>query len=267
MHKNKRIAISVTSCKRIHLLRRVLKAFVVFCEDIHLLDEVIFFDDSSSTDEKIQMENLLNELFPNQRKTITHFYPESFPDGYRHARILNSWRDKLIETDTDYTLHLEDDYLFVNHFSLAECVDILEEYEEYGYISLNQSWKNFPPEFKPKVIGNYWEWIYRKDRPVNDCLFLDEAAAIQQPQPDIWLMYINWPSFSLRPGMMHVKKLLSIGEFSTSYDPKSMSVELEFAIRWGERYKSLCSKNFNIINLGFSLDLSESAYSMNESFR
>lgn len=110
MYKNKRIAISTTSCKRLHLLRRVLKAFTVFCKDMHLLDEVIFFDDSSTPEEKQQMEALLDDLFPNQRKTITHFYSDSFPDGYRHARVLNAWRDKLIETDTDYTLHLEDDY-------------------------------------------------------------------------------------------------------------------------------------------------------------
>jgi len=67
--------------------------------------------------------------------------------------------------------------------------------------------------------------------------------------------------------MIHVKKLLSIGEFSTTYDPKNMSVELEFAIRWGSKYKALCSKNFNIINLGFSMDGSNCAYNMNGSFR
>ena len=267
MYKNKKISISTTSCRRLHFLRRVLKSFTVFCKDLELLDEVIFFDDSSSPEDKLQMEILLNDLFPEKVKIITHFYPDSFPDKYRHARILNHWREKLIERDIDYTLHLEDDYLFVNHFSLAECIELMENYTEYGYVNLNQSWKNFPPEYQPKVIGDYWEWIYREDKEINECLFLDDCAAIQQPQPDIWLMYINWPSFSLRPGLMHVQKLLSIGEFSTSHDPKNMSAELEFAIRWSKKYKSICSKNFNIINLGFSLDGSNCAYENNNSFR
>jgi len=245
----------------------VLKAFTVFCKDLELLDEVVFFDDSSTSEEKIQMENLLNELFPNQKKTITHFYPDSFPDNYRHSRILNTWREKLKEGSIDYTFHLEDDYLFVNHFSLSECIELMEENPQYGYVNFSQSWKNFPIEYRPNVIGDYWEWIYRKDKAINECLFLDEVAAIQQPKPNIWLMYINWPSFSLRPGMLNVEKLLSIGEFSTSYNPQEMSVELEFAIRWGDKYKSLCNKNFNIIDLGFSLDTSESAYSINGSFR
>lgn len=267
MYKGKRISLSVTSCKRLHFLERVLKAFKVFCKDLDVIDDIIFFDDSSSEDEKRIMETLINDLFPGQRKTITHFYPDSFPDGFRHARILNAWREKLTDLDIDYTFHLEDDYLFVNHFSISECVDLLEEYPEYGYINLNQSWKNFPPEYKPKEIGNYWEWIYRDDKGLNECLFMDDAAAIQQPQPNIWLMYINWPSFSLRPGLLHVKKLLYIGEFSTSHDPKITSAELEFAIKWAKKYKSLCNKNFNVINLGFTLDDSNSSYESNNSFR
>ena len=267
MYKGKKISISTTSCRRLPLLKRILKAFTVFCKDTHLLDEVIFFDDSSSIEDKAEMEVLLNELFPDKVKIVTHFYTDSFPDGYRHARILNHWRDKLIERDIDYTLHLEDDYLFVNHFSLAECIDLLSSYTEYGYISLSQSWKNFPQEYQPKVIGDYWEWIYREDKQINECLFLDEVAAIQQPQPDIWLMYINWPSFSLRPGLVDVEKLLSIGKFSTTYDPANMSVELEFAIRWSKKFKTLCSRNFNIINLGFGLDGSNCAYDINNSFR
>jgi hypothetical protein len=266
MYRNKKISISITSCKRIHLLRKVLKAFTVFCKDIDLLDEVIFFDDSSTSDEKAEMNTLLDSLFPDKKKTITHFYPDSFMDNYRHARVLNTWRDKLIESDIDYTLHLEDDYLFVNHFSLSECIDLLEDYPEYGYVNLSQSWKNFPPEYQPRVIDDFWEWIFVSDRPINECLFLDESAAMQTPVDyDIWLMYINWPSFSLRPGLIHVKKLLSIGEFSTTYEPSNMSVELEFAIRWGQKWKALCSKNFNIINL--AIDPSKSAYSINNSNR
>jgi hypothetical protein len=267
MYKGKKISISITSSRRFPLLRRKLKSLTVFCKDINLLDEVIFFDDSSSIEDKSEMEVLLNQLFHDKVKTITHFYPDSFPDGYRHARILNHWRDKLIERDIDYTLHSEDDYLFVNHFSLAECINLIENNPEYGYVNLSQSWKNFPKEYQPKIIGDYWEWVYREDKEINGCLFLDDVASIQQTQPDIWLMYINWPSFSLRPGMMHVKKLLSIGEFSTTYDPSNMSVELEFAIRWSKKYKALCNKNFNVINLGFSIDDSNSAYNKNGSFR
>ena len=84
MYKNKIISLSITSCKRIHLLTRVLKAFTVFCEDFENIDNVIFIDDSSSDEDKVNMEKLLHELFPNKNIIIQHFYQDSFPDNYRH---------------------------------------------------------------------------------------------------------------------------------------------------------------------------------------
>jgi hypothetical protein len=62
------------------------------------------------------------------------------------------------------------------------------------------------------------------------------------------------------------KKLLSVGEFSTTYDREKMSVELEFAIRWKDMgYKSMMSKNFTSLHTGQSPELS--AYKLNASAR
>ena len=261
MYGNKKISLAITSCKRLHLLSRVLKAFTVFCEDMTIIDNVIFFDDSSTEDDKLKMGVLLSELFPAQNRIITHFYKDSFNDTYRHARILNNLREKLIETNTEYFFLLEDDYLFVDFFRISENINLLEEYPEYGYAGFAQSFKKFPDHIKPKQIGEYWEWYYDKNQALNCNLFLDESSAIQQIIPDIWMTYINWPSFTLRPGTHHVERFLSIGEFSTTYDRDNMRTELEFAIRWSEKYKSLFHKRFHIINLGF--DSSTSAYNLN----
>lgn len=261
MYGNKKISLAITSCKRLHLLSRVLKAFTVFCEDMHIIDNVIFFDDSSTEEDKLKMGVLLSELFPAQNRIITHFYKDSFNDTYRHARILNNLREKLIETNTEYFFLLEDDYLFVDFFRISENINLLEEYPEYGYAGFAQSFKKFPDHIKPKQIGEYWEWYYDKSQALNCNLFLDESSAIQQIIPDIWMTYINWPSFTLRPGTHHVERFLSIGEFSTTYDRDNMRTELEFAIRWSEKYKSLFHKRFHIINLGF--DSSTSAYNLN----
>jgi len=261
MYNNKKISLAITSCKRLHLLRRVLKAFTVFCKDIEIIDNVIFFDDSSSDSDKEEMEKILAELFSKQNRIVTHFYKESFSDTYRHARILNNLREKLIETETDYFFLLEDDYLFVDFFNISENINLLEEYPEYGYAGFAQSFKKFPEDIKPKEIGEYWEWYYDENQSLNCNLFMDESSAIQQIIPDIWMTYINWPSFTLRPGTHHVERFLSIGEFSTDYDRDNMRTELEFAIRWSKKYKSLFHKRFHIINLGF--DSSVSAYNLN----
>lgn len=261
MYKDKRISLAITSCKRLPLLRRVLKAFSVFCNDLDIIDNLIFFDDSSTEDEKNEMENILTELFPNQNRLITHFYKDSFSDTYRHSRILNELRKKLVETGSDYFFLLEDDYLFVDFFNISENIELLEEYPEYGYAGFAQSFKKFPDWIKPKEIGDYWEWYYDKDQELNCNLFMDESSAIQQIIPDIWMTYINWPSFTLRPGTHHVQRFLSIGEFSTDYDRENMRTELDFAIRWSKKYKSLFHKRFHIVNLGF--DSSLSAYNLN----
>jgi hypothetical protein len=144
MFNNKKISLTIMSCKRIHFLRRVIKAFSVFCLDTEIIDDIIFFDDSSNDDDKKEMEKLLNEYFPNTNKIITHFYPNSFPDNFRHARVLNSWREKLIETDSDYSFLLEDDYLFVDFFRISEAIDALGLNSEYAYFGYSQSFKKIP---------------------------------------------------------------------------------------------------------------------------
>jgi hypothetical protein len=264
MYNNKKISLTIMSCKRIYFLRRVIKAFSVFCLDTEIIDDIIFFDDSSNEEDKREMEKLLNEHFPSTNKIITHFYPNSFSDNFRHARVLNSWREKLIETDSDYSFLLEDDYLFVDFFKISEAIDALGLNSKYGYFGYSQSFKKFPEHIKPIEYENYWEWYYDPNLPLNCNLFYDDVSALQITQcPDLWLTYINWPSFSLRPGVHNVKKLLSIGEFSTTFNPNETKVELEFAERWSKKYKSLCHKRFHIINLGF--EPSTSAYTINKS--
>ena len=263
MYKNKTISLSITSCKRLHLLSRVLEAFTIFCEDIEVIDNIIFIDDSSTDEDKLIMETLLDKFFPNKTKVIKHFYKNSFPDDYRHSRVLNYWRDELINTESDYCFHLEDDYLFVDFFNISQTVDILEEYPEYGLVSFSQSFKKFPNHIIPKTIGDYWEWYYDESLPLNCNLFMDDVTAIQTLIEGAWRTYINWPSFSLRPSLHNTKKLLSIGEFSTSYDTDTMRTELEFALRWSKKFKALCHKRFHIINL--AIDLENSSYTINNS--
>jgi len=77
MYREKKISLSITSCKRWELLERVLKAFKVFCKDSHVIDKILFYDDSSTDEEKRAMESLLEQLFPSHDKIITHFYMSS----------------------------------------------------------------------------------------------------------------------------------------------------------------------------------------------
>lgn len=267
MYLNKKISLAITSSRRLPLLTRVLEAFCLFCRDLDIIDDVIFFDDSSSDDDKKEMENLLSRLFTDKKIHITHFYKDSFPDQYRHSRILNALRDKLIETDSGYFFLLEDDYLFMDFFSIIPGLEVLRNVPDCGYVSYYQSMKRFPDERLPQKVSfkgsEFWKWPYDDSLPLNCNLFHDDVGSIQTLIPGFWITMINWPHFSLRPGINDTDKFLSIGEFSTNYDTSNMKTELEFAIRWAKKWVTYCNEKFLVVNLGW--DQTNNAYTLNGS--
>lgn len=265
MYKGKKVILTTTACRRPELLFRAIKSFGVFCTDKHVIDEIYYLDDSSSnSDRQMGLETYTKYI----GKPIIYRFVErdSFPDNYRHARMLNIWRECIIASKADYVFHLEDDHQFYNMFSIGDPIDIMTQYPEYAYIGYFHSWKHFPKGMEPKrIIGDFWETVYFDDRPINDHLFLDDVMAMSF-HPHLWMYYINWPYFSLRPGVHDSKKLLSVGEFSTTYDREKISVELEFAIRWKNKgYKSMMSKHFTSLHTGQNSELS--AYNINNSAR
>lgn len=265
MYKGKKVILTTTACRRPRLLYSAIKSFGVFCQDKNVIDEIYYLDDSSSnSDRQLGLDSYAK--FINKPVIYRFVEKDTFPDNYRHARMLNIWREYIIASNADYVFHLEDDHQFYNMFTIGTPIDIMQQYSEYAYIGYCHSWKHFPEGMKPKrIIGDFWETVYFDDRPINDLLFLDDAMAMHTG-PDWWMYYINWPYFSLRPGVHDAKKLLSVGEFSTTYDREKTSVELEFSIRWKDKgYKSMMSKNFTSLHTG--QDVSNSAYNINNSAR
>jgi len=265
MYKGKKVILTTTACRRPQLLHMAIKSFGVFCTDKDVIDEIYYLDDSSSQEDR----NFAIETYTKfiGKPVIFRFVErETFPDNYRHARMLNIWRECIIGSNADYVFHLEDDHCMYNMLTIGQPIDIMQKYPEYAYIGYCHSWKHFPKGMEPKrIIGDFWETVYFDDRPINDHLFMDDAMAMQTG-PEWWMYYINWPYFSLRPGVHDAKKLLSVGEFSTTYDREKMSVELEFAIRWKDMgYKSMMSKNFTSLHTGQNPELS--AYKLNASAR
>lgn len=262
MFRGKKVILTLTGCKRLSLLKTTIKSFSIFCSDKETIDEIHYFDDSSSSSERDEAVQCFHKYLPNIPLYYRYFDANSFPDNFRHARILNWMRHHIQSSNADYVFHTEDDWRYVNKFSIGEPINIMERFHEYAYIGYGSSVKNFPEGMKPKItIGNFWETVYFNDRPVKDFLFLDDVSAMQQG-PDWWMYYLNWPYFSLRPGVHHAKRLLSVGEFSIAYDTSTSSTELEFALRWKNAgYKSMNCNNYTVIHTGgdqCSFDLNKS---------
>jgi hypothetical protein len=265
MYKGKKVILTTTACKRPRLLFSAIKSFGIFCQDKDIIDEIYYLDDSSTSDDRRMGLDTYEKYIG--KPTIYRFVErETFPDNYRHARMLNIWRECIIASNADYVFHLEDDHQFYNMFKIGDAIDIMVQNPEYAFMGYCQSWKHFPKGMEPKkIIGDFWETVYFDDRPINDLLFMDDVMAMHTG-PDWWMYYINWPYFSLRPGVHDSKKLLSVGEFSTTYDREKTSVELEFAIRWKNMgYKSMMCKYFTSLHTGQNPDLS--AYKINNSAR
>lgn len=264
MYKGKKVIFTITACCRPDMLQTTIRSFAAFCQDMDVIDEIYYLDDSSKASDRTMAIDAFKQIF-NKPIIFKFAEKESFPDKNRHARMLNIWRHCISEAGADYIFHTEDDFKFYNHFTIGETIDIMENNTEYAYMGFGYSWKNFPKDMMPKkIIGNFWETVYFEDRPLNDLLFLDEAGAVQNGgnQWRFWMYYLNWPYFSLRPGVHHAKKLLSVGEFLVSND-KNISMELEFSIRWTKLgYKSMMYKHFCAQHIG-----NISAYELNQSSR
>ena len=257
-----------------HLLRRTICALSACCEDIGIVDEILFFDDRSSLEERREMLRLFGEYLTGIQVHYIFFGEYSFKSefhNYRHAMVLNTVRNRLIEMNSDYYLHLEDDYQYMTSFRISDSVDVLMKSDEHAYVCHYQNWKHFPKEYNIKWVDNFWEWYYDVNLPVNVAMFDDKILALQEatlsPHEYVhrtWIRYQNWPHYSLRPGVHDVKKFLSVGEFSTNYDIGSTSVEFEFAMRWIQKYKTLCVKNFHVLNLApnFTINSELSAYKL-----
>ena len=252
-------ALTITSCKRAEHFKKTLISFERYCIDKDLIDLIIWYDDNSTSEDRLEMLKTLLSIFKN-KKIITNFFSEnSFNTKKRHKEIMNLWKMDITNLSLDYVFHTEEDFEYVSEFSISEAIEFLKNKEDVAMVGFSQEKREIPKEVgEINIQGNYWEWFYVKDRPILDHLFFDTVIMRKHPDPSYWCKYINWPYFSLRPGLHDVNKLKKLEEF---YDVDG-SFELDFAVRYGKLYKSFCHVDEICKHIG---DIS--AYDLNTSSR
>lgn len=250
------IALTITTCKRYDLFEKTIISFSRHCLDIHLLDYIIHYDDSSSLDDRLKMDNILKKIFPKTPIFKVNFDLDDFNSDRRHMEIMKIWKSQIMLFD--YVFHLEDDWLFVRDFKIMESIDLLNNSPSVALVGFSWELKKFPPRLhKPRTIGNFWEWFYSEEYEINEPLFFDEVEMKYLPD-GLWVKYINWPYFGFRPAIHDVKKINQIGNFNDC----SESFELEFAIRFSKKFKSFFHKDRVCYHIG-----EESSYDLNNSKR
>lgn len=226
------LCLSITTCKRFELFCRTIISFAHNCKEADQFDYIYHYDDSSTDEDKSIMEQLITRLFPNSTYIKTYITPNDIASKKRHMEIMKMWKGDI--SSFDYVFHLEDDWMFDKGFSIKEAVELMESEEDVAYVGFSWEKKEFPNDvFKPKTIGDFWEWYYSDKYGLCEPLFLDKVEMKHLPDGH-WVKYINWPYFSFRPGLHSIKKINNLKTFNDKMD----SFELEFSIRFAKFYKS-----------------------------
>jgi hypothetical protein len=257
MNNNESILLTITSCRRYDLFYKTIVSFIENCTDIHLIKNIIHYDDSSSYEDRIKMNDILYSSFPNAEIINVNFERDSFSTDRRHLEIMKIWKSDI--SNFEYVFHLEDDWLFVDKFSLYEGIELLKNNNGVGSVGFSWEKKDFPRElFIPQEIGNFWEWYYSEKHELNEPLFLDVVEMKYLPD-GFWVKYINWPYFGFRPAIHDIKKINTLDNFNDSMT----SFELEFAIRYSKKYKSFLHNKRICYHIGDNV----SSYNLNSSLR
>jgi hypothetical protein len=278
------ITLTITSSKRLHLFKRTLASFTKHCLDKILVSKVILFDDSSTDDDRFEMEKILEQYFPSTNIDFVYF--NDIPTKFRHAYIMQHWFTTL---ESNFVFHLEDDWLFLESFSLKQSIDILKNDWEIISVGFSQSLRQFPdeyltlykaeririqksPEILYKKVDGYWVWPYLPQNCIGEMMF-DDVVRGHEGSDDLginyWEKFLNYPPFGLQPAVTDVTKLKLIGNFHVTFDNSDEPIQLEG--NYGKRvypiFDSICTVKRKVKHIGSIFMNEKSAYDLNESKR
>ena len=219
-NSNKKITLTITTCKRFNLFKRTINSFINCCTDILLIDEYLCVDDNSSEEEIIQMK----ELYPFFRWIIKN------PGQKGHMQSMNIIVD---EVKTDYMLHMEDDWLFCEKCDyITPALEILGEKniksikeipvsrditnKKIGQVVFN---KNYTELQENEVQGGFLcttnknniEYLIHEHYDPNTENELYESEVIKYQRSAMY-----WPHFSLQPSLIKTSIFKNIGDFSSN---------------------------------------------------
>jgi len=264
----KLVTLTMTCCKRLHLFKKTIKSFHEQCLDKNLIGQIIIYDDSSSLEDRFEMEKQIAILFPNTN--VFYKYFNEIPTKYRHACIMQNWYDDI---KSDFVFHLEDDRLMTKSFYLFEMIDILKRDKDVAIVNIAQTRRDFPKELIEKhnfVIDydkncNYWVWPYIKNMRCGEILFYDTVRCEEGSREygfPYYEQFINYSGFCLQPCVMDMRKIKTIEKFRLNN-----SLEADFGIRYSEKYITICHNESKSTHLGVPWFHEKSAYEMNDSNR
>ena len=230
--KKNGITFTITTCKRYDLFEKTINSFINCCEDIMMIDRFIGIDDNSSKEDR---NNMLNK-YP----FIEWIFKSEYSKGH-----LNSMNMIIDLVDSEYLVHLEDDWLFyerMDYISKALNILKLDKIITIDNIPNNQNIhikqikqvlfnKNYIEVAEQDTKGGYncktsdgfnyiihehYNDILDKENYNNACTRVNGSNCIY------------WPHYSFRPSVIKTDIFKTIGKYSS----ESSFFEREYADRY-----------------------------------
>lgn len=234
-----RIALSITTCRRLSLFKESINSFLNCCLDLDMIDRWILVDDNSSEQDRAEM----RRLYPFFR------FIERGPAERGHARGLNMLWRLLEDEGVEYVLHLEDDRVFLRPKPYVRMgLDILDRGSEHGVAQVVYS----------RYYADSWnDWhrfggvtVTRQD-PFARYVIQDPRGGERDDLRRGLRSRETWPHFSLNPSLTHIGRLRRAAGLHLHFDEEHQEFEREFAGRYqAAGFKTAFPDDIFVLHIG-----------------
>lgn len=233
------IVFSMTTCKRYDLFEKTINSFLNCCEDYLKINRWIVVDDNSSKKDRIEMKR----RYP--------FFKFILKDENEkgHYKSMNIIHDFIVSHNTQYLLHCEDDFHYVEKRPyISDAIEIFKhEKDKLGQVLFNKNyaevelWRRpIPGGFKKKTLNNIRYRIH--EHYETDSWQYKAFNEKYNNKPS----NCYWPHFSFRPSLLKCDMLKDIGVFSNT-----PHFEMAYAYEYKYKgYKSAFIDTFSCIHIG-----------------
>lgn len=202
---NKKLLLSMTTCKRFDLFEKTVNSFLNCCTDIDKIDHWLCVDDNSSQEDR----NKMKKQYP----FFEFIWKDETQKG--HYTSMNIIRKYALDNNVEYLLHMEDDFHFVQKRDyIADCMRIFNESPKIGQVLFNINYAEVELS-KRKCRGGHLKKCKDGSRYYihehYDTSSKEYHAFTERHKGHGTCGY--WPHFSFRPSIVKTEVYKQLGSF------------------------------------------------------